>query len=374
MRTTVRLAAAVVFLWLPVRLCGQAKPEQPKPKEISQNTELGGKNLAAWMSDLKSSDPSVREEAIRVVVYYPGPHKGDLITLLLDRCEDRDVSLRIRAVQAFTVLDSDKEEHKRIVRAMGSRLRNDDQEDVRFQAAFCLLRFGEEARGALDSLIYMSWNALSFETRRTCIQCLELCGRNAGKPPAPEPKVTLALLKSLGEKVGEGDRASQARREAAVALGSLGRSTDTTLHQRVMNALTAKLSDPDKTVVIWSLVSLMALDNPNKPSDNYVTLLKGHLKSKDIRERVQTIRALGLIGDNNPMILPTLIELLDDKNPVIVGNSILALAGIGPPAMKAVPKLEEIAAVKDQDPAVKAAAEMAVKIIKGIKDKDKDKK
>src|SRR5205823_3421076 len=149
MRISGRLTALLIGLLASAPLWGRA-PADPKSMTPSI-TEVDGKNLTQWMKDLGSGDASTREEAIRAVVLFPGPHAGELVTSLLTRCQDGDTSLRVRAVMALTVLEVRRDEIPRIVKAMGDRLTIDGQAIVRFHAALCLLRFGEDGRDAVGA-------------------------------------------------------------------------------------------------------------------------------------------------------------------------------------------------------------------------------
>ena len=327
-------------------------------------TEVEGKNLGQWVKDLGSGDASHREEAIRAVVLFPGPHSGDVITSLLARCQDRDSSVRVRATMALTILEVRKEEILRIVKAMGERLTTDGQVIVRFHAAVCLLRFGEDSKDALSALLKGAEDPSSFEIRRLCLRVLESCGHlnvptPQGQYPPPDPRVTTVILRSLA------DPTSQVRLEAVIALGSMGLSNDPSLQDRTRRALASDMMrDPDRTVVIWSLVSTMALD---KPTEDGVKKIKAFLHSTDQRVRIQAIKALGVIGNRVKTVVPSLVELLDDKDPIIVVQACTALAALGAKggALVAVPALTNLAARPGLDKAVKVFVDATIVQLKG---------
>ena len=222
--------------------------EAVDPPKTTSTSEVEGKNLGHWVKDMSSGDASHREEAIRAVVLFPGPHSGDVVTGLITRCQDTDTSVRVRAAMALTILQVRGDEIPRIVKTMGERLTTDAQAIVRFHAAVCLLRFGEDSKDALTALMKGAEDPASFEIRRLCLRVLENCGYMnvpKGQTPPPDPRVTSVALKCLS------DPTSQVRLEAVITLGSMGLSGDASLRDRTKRALSQDmLLDPDKTVVI----------------------------------------------------------------------------------------------------------------------------
>jgi HEAT repeat protein len=343
-------------------------------------TEVDGKKFNEWLKDMTHEDPSVREQAIRAIVYFPGPHGGELITALLNRCQDADTSVRVRAVMALTVLDVREEEVTRIVKAMNSRLTRmgafptaEPQVIVRFHAAVCLLRFGEKAHDAVTTLIEGTKDPGSFETRRMCVRALESCGYLTGPMPpgaerhaAPDPKVTKALHACLR---ASSEPTASVHLEAVIALGSMGKSADPELQKDTEKLLLAMLGHHDKSVVIWSLVSLVALDWKGEPTDRIVGKLVPFLKAPEQRYRLQAIQALGIVHFRSKIVVDLLIGLLEDKDPVIVNATMITLAGLGKDAMPAIKALTAISMRKstDVEKALAATAEAAIKYIQAAK-------
>jgi HEAT repeat protein len=312
------------------------------------------------MKDLSHEDASVKEEAIRAIVLFPGPHAGDLITALLARCEDRrDTSVRVRAIMALTVLDVKKEEIPRIVKAMGTRLSlsEETQVVVRFYASVCLVRFGEASKDVVTALIKGAEDPGSFEIRRMCIRALEMCGYLANGQP--DPRVTNALLNRCPHSI---EPTAAVRLEAVIALGSMGPSPDPMLRNRAVKLVFDMTGDRDKSVSIWAIVSWMALDKPNEMG---IAKIKSYLNAPEQRIRLHAVRALGVIGVRVKSVVPTLIELLHDKDPIIVVSACNTLAGLGEGGMSALKALTDLADQKDIDKTVKAIAEAAIKQIKG---------
>lgn len=351
-------------------------PMSTMPKTAPAITEVDGKKFNEWLKDMTHEDPSVREQAIRAIVYFPGPHGGELITALLNRCQDTDTSVRVRAVMALTVLDLREDEVPRIVKAMNSRLTRlgtfpsaEPQVIVRFHAAVCLLRFGDKAHDAVNTLIEGTKDSGSFETRRMCVRALESCGYLTGPMapgghPAPDPKVTKALHACL-----QGEPTASVHLEAVIALGSMGKSPDPILQELTEKLLVKMLGHHDKSVVIWSLVSLVALDWKGEPTDRIVAKLIPFLKAPEQRYRLQAVQALGIVHVKSKIVVDLLIGLLEDKDPAIVNATMITLAGLGKDAMKAVEPLKTISMRKgtDTEKALAATAEAAIKYIQAAK-------
>src|SRR5262249_36109321 len=152
--------------------------------------------------------------------------------------------------------------------AMGTRVvpptlgGREPQSIVRFHAAVCLLRYGEDAHDVIPQLALGSKDPSSYDTRRLCLRALEMCGRMKDKENTPDPRVIEAMLgpgtPGPGQVGGIHDATASVRLEAIIGLGSLGRSPNKLLQERVDAALKTRLSDRDLTVVIWAHVSQMA--------------------------------------------------------------------------------------------------------------------
>ena len=352
------------FGWLTTVLVGllalasrgvQAADPEMKPRTIN---EVDGKSLVQWTKELTNPDASIREEAIRAVVFFSGPHSHELITALIERCQDRgDVSVKVRAIMALTILEVRKEDIPRIVKAMGERLQVDTQVIVRFQAAVALVRFGEDSKDAMTALIKGATDQQSFEIRRMCIRALEACGyMNVVGSVGPDPRVTNVLLNALH------DPASQVRQEAVIALGSMGRSSDPMLYSKTIDLLPrVSVSDRDKIVRIWALVSWMALD---KPSELGIKRIVDLLKDPEQRVRLAAVRALGIMGTRGKTVVSTLIEMLNDKDPAIVVAACSSLAGLADGAAPALKALTAMSERKDIDKGMKALVDATIKQIK----------
>jgi HEAT repeat protein len=365
MRSPFVLAAGLGLLLLVAR----PAPAQVKgsttdtsPGSTAPPSEVEGKTLQQWTHDLKHKDPSVREYAIRAVTLF-GPANGDVVTLLLERCLDRDTSPRVRAVMAFQVLELRKDDYDRVATAMARRLREDTETVVKYQAAVVLLRFGEYARPALDALVAgarydPSSTRGAFEYRQICVLALIGAGHTSNGPDA---RATRALLGALE------DTASRVRLEAVIGLGMMGRPTDKTLRELTARKLQIMTTDTDKSVAIWAHASLMQFEGT--VTEAGVKAVAKGLSSTDMHLRLQSAKAIGSLGHKAVKAAPGLVEMLRSKDGGEVVMAIWALGQLGDPGEKATDALKELADAKDGDPYVKAVAKATLDKIKGKPEK-----
>jgi HEAT repeat protein len=113
-------------------------------------------------------------------------------------------------------------------------------------------------------------------------------------------------------------------------------------------------------VVIWANAALIALDNV---SDERLNAITKHFKGKDALAKVQAARALAAIGSTAKAKMPDLVDLLEDKEPLVVAAAISALAEFGANASSAITALNAIAQSKDQNEFLRELAKEAVKKI-----------
>jgi HEAT repeat protein len=363
MRSSISFPAVFGLMLVVAPVRAPAADQMPKPTPI---TMVEGKDINEWRHDLSSPDPSVREQAIRAIALLTGPHSSEVINLLLDRCQDtKDVSVQVRAIQAITILEVRKDDQPRLIRVMSDRLMVDQETIVRFHAALCLQRFGPEGRDAVPALIKGATDRRSFETRRMCIRALESCGFLAvpaapGAHPPPDPRVTKVLLDCLRDPTGA------IKMEAVIALGGMGRSPDPAIQAQVESSLTSLAGSKDHNVSIWSLVSLMAIQQEG-PKESWVKRLIDYTKgSEPQRVRLQAISALTIVGVRVKTVVPRLIELLDDKDTAVVAGACTALGTLQKGAEPALPALKKLAD-STTDKAMKTLVEETIKYINAAK-------
>jgi HEAT repeat protein len=334
---------------------GDTTPSSPAPP-----SEIAGKSLSDWEHDLSDKDPSVREQAIRAIVLF-GPPSSKVVDLLLNRTKDHDITPRVRAVMAFQVLDLRKEDYDRIVRRMGALVTNDPEVEVKYQAALTLLRFGEHARPALESLVMGCSENRALDVRHACVLALVGAGRT---DKGPDLRATRALLHRLGRTNGYPvEPAARVRLEAVIALGVMGRPADLATQQLVERSLIGMYNDPDKAVGVWAHASLMFYTGT--VTDAGVKAVAKGLSHSEMRVRMQSARALGALGPKAFKAGSEMVPMLKSKDVGEVLMACWALSQLGDPGVKATDALKELAGSKNE--VIKQAAKAALEKLEGKK-------
>jgi HEAT repeat protein len=326
-------------------------------------SEVGGKNLKQWLEDLKNQDASVREEAIRALVYFRQDWPR-IIQPLVERLQhDTDSSPRVRAAIALGMIDVPKGvETSKVVQALSLRLLEDPQSIVRYYSAATLLNFGDDAREALAGLNKGAADPATWEIRHACVIALRAAGHDSQGTPIKSAE--LALLKALH------DPTYQVRLEAIMTIGALGRPDDVQLGLMIKQGLQDRLVDRDPTVKIWAYTALMALDETidKKHLQAVSKFLKGSDKVNDknnaMKVRLNAARALGTLGDKARDAAPALVEALDDKETQVVGTAAWALTRMG--GLSGPSKGALLGLLKNPDPNMRATGAQSLGLA-GIK-------
>jgi HEAT repeat protein len=352
-------AALVLGLLLPTAPALWAAPDSASLSSTPPLIDkVGDKKLSQWIADLKNSDPSVREEAIRAITFF-GPAAAEAVPALLDRLHDSDASPRAKAIVALAVIKINDADRSRVVAALGDKVMADSQAMVRYNAAVALGMMGKDIKGALPGLLHGMEDQTSWEIRRASVAAVIEAGATRN---GPEPRVTRALILSLQ------DRAAAVRLEAVLALGQMGRPEDGLLLEHTLRTLKGMANDKDKAVDVWAHLSLMSL--VDKVDDADMQFLTKCVKSSEqSRVRIQAVRALGTVGTKFKTVVPQLVELLTDKDPAVAGNACIVLGGIRDPGAAAVKALTELSVNKETDEEVKKVALKALADIKTGKPK-----
>jgi HEAT repeat protein len=382
MHTMGSLTAPLLALALALPVSAQTRPPSPpttppggtespmstSPGSTSPSTppsEVGGKTLSQWVAELKHSDPSVRETAIKAMPHF-GTAAADVVPQILDRLHDGDACPRVRAVVILRMVHIDGKDVPKVVAALNTRLLEEPQAVIRYEAAVTLMRFGDDSRDALPGLLQCVGDRATYALRQACVAAIKQAGRDNKGVPVRD--ATQALLKAMH------DPAQEVRLEAATALGQMGRPAEPLLGQ-VLKELQAARNDRDKVVQIWSQVSLMALDKVN---DNGLGFLIKHLKHPETEVRINAIQALGTIGPKAKSAAPNLLEVLSDKEVGVVVLVCQALVALGDGSPKVMNALTELSENKKAEEPIQKAAARAAELLKNPprsdKEKDREKK
>jgi HEAT repeat protein len=325
-------------------------------------TEIGGKSLEQWIKEIKHSDPSVRETAMRAVPYFGPAAKAAVPSLLTILKNDTDASCRVHAAISMYMLAEyvEGEEATKAVEVLRAKLDYDPQAIVRFHAVIAVGAFETKATAAIPNLVNRIHDSNSWELRRAVVGALAAIATD--KKFGPDGRAVTAIANLLLNKE---EKSGQVRLEAVMSLGGMGRPTQEKEFLLAKQALVGSLKDADKPVRIWARVSLMAID---QVTDDGLKEVAGYLKDKDVMARVQAARALAAMGKEAKSKIPDVTELLEDKDPLAVSAAIDALGTFGPLASSAVPALQQLLEKKDyQTDYFKQAVKYAIEQINGRK-------
>ncbi|MBI2803823.1 MAG: HEAT repeat domain-containing protein [Planctomycetes bacterium] len=205
-------------------------PKTTAPKEPKEPKEVLGKSFEKWRADLKSTDPTKRENAMKAITGF-GPNKSKLVLpdiladLLRHKTQKVDLSVRVNGMMAISTilggLQSLKKEpdpkHLKSALAVYRMALKDDQVIMRVRALQGLLYLGPIAREAIDDVLDLVHDPVTWEVRKEAIPVLMVL---AQKEKAPvHPKAIPALRKVLE------DNSHQVKYAAVVAIATLGQDT-----------------------------------------------------------------------------------------------------------------------------------------------------
>ena len=168
----------------------------------------------------------------------------------------------------------------RVVKALGERISSDTQAIVRYEAAQALTRFGPDTREVVADLVRGVGDTSTWELRHACIVALIVAGVDPKK--GPDERVTDALLLRTQTFY---EPTVQVRLESIMARGRMGRPQNPKKLQQVLAALKSptNYNSQNKTIRIWSHVSLMALED--KVNDKYLQVVADYLTDREARHQ-----------------------------------------------------------------------------------------
>jgi HEAT repeat protein len=330
--------------------------ENPNPvRELSRGSTFGGKNLDQWIQDLKSKDPSVKENAIATLKLY-GTVAREATPILATKClVDNDVSVRVNAAISLGFIGADDKDLETTVAALCKAL-NDSESIVRYQSAMALGRFGTDAKAAIPHLIPLLKadpysKRHSWELRKAA--AFALGGAAMNRQEGPDPRATNALVEVLG------DVSHQVRLEAVLSLIVLGRPDKQVDRARIEAGLTRLFKDPNKHVQIWSRLGVMRFQDVN---EKHLVEIGKMLKEPEATVRSHAARALGTVGPQAKSRVHELVDALQaEQDPPTVYWIVWAMVQIGDAAPRALAALKQLTQSKDPD--LKMIGEEAIKML-----------
>ncbi len=313
-------------------------------------TEVGGKLLRDWIIDLRSADPSLREQAIRAIASF-GPNAREAIPQLVDRMTDRDSSPRMRAVLAIKYMDYYDKDIPKVVDGLAKRVSEDPQAAIRYEALMALGRFNfqEGGRTALPAVLKVADDQGNWEVRRSAYSILPKLGSDQ---TGVDARVYKALIN------GTKDTAAKARHEALIGLALLGKPNDALLANQMEKALISVLNTRDVPSEIFARVALIGYNLANTKIQ--MPLIIKHVRDVDFSNRMVAIRAVSMLGPPAHESVPDLVVYLNDKNPELIMSVCMALTSMGPEAHRAADPLRQYLSKKEISDDLRNAASFAL--------------
>jgi HEAT repeat protein len=341
------------------------------PNTPGYPAEIGGKGLEEWIKAIDSPDPSVREEAIKVVVQFGPPARRAIPALVRQVRQLNDLSPQASAIIALSELvplapptapgsppdGYTKDSVDALIQALDST-----QAIIRYRAATALTWLGPSARAAVPKLIARVDDRSSWEIRKSVCAALGVAGRDDQGWPLAN------ALEALGK--GASDRDSRnVRLEALQSIINLGPLYGGVSPPQLANVLRQRLTaEKDKAVLIWVRTAFMRLD-PTALTDANVAIISKQLPPKSgvgLEVRVQAAKALGYMGPAAKPALSDMIDALQQSDErVLTVQLCWSLARMGQFAERAIPALNQVqvAHKDDKDDWLRSSAKAAVETI-----------
>jgi HEAT repeat protein len=339
----------------------------------AQDGRFLGKYPNDWIAQLESKSPSARRAAafalgkLGTATY---THRG--VAALVGRIGEKESEADVRDAAAYALGEvgiSLRRYHKESATAWNAAgdallqaLGKDEDARVRRSAAHGIGGFGKVAAGAREPL-RAALRDSSPDVRQNAAWALGQLGTEDGAE----------TLRALAQVFADAD--AQVRRDAAAAVGEIGRlrdpggqavpnpavgpllemlkkEKDATIRNvaldALVNAVTAQdkdaardlrglLADKDPEIVRGAALALGNIGGA--AADEAVGVLSDALAKGDLLTRLQASAALANIGEGAALAVPELIRTLDDKEADLRRNAAFALSSVGAKAVLAVPAL-----------------------------------
>jgi HEAT repeat protein len=354
--------ALAVSLALAAPLPAQVRQPEIKPKEKGSTSHMDtyqGKTLSQWIKQIKSTDPSLVEGAIRAVTSFGPDAAREADPALIEALDHDDTGVRVNAALALTLIGVDDSHVGKAVPALARRLTEDRQAIVRLHAALTLGRLDLDARPAIPELVRAARDQNAWEIRRAAVYALGRCAGATRENPVDMRAVNGLIYLFAGAYP---ERCAEVRLMAVMAVGSMGIPPSPADQQTILQALNHATNDPYRAVSIWAHLGLMAEGEPKGP---HLKAILKHLSGSDFEAHLQAIRAVGAMGKEGRDAIPELTAELKGKEPALVAAACSALGEMGDIPDKPMQMMQDLMNGKDADEAVKSAAKEALDKLTG---------
>lgn len=296
--------------------------------QMSKPNPITARPLNEWLRDLNDTDPSIRDGAVRAMVFFGREGRAALPQLLRILREDSDTGLRSNAAITIGLIGADDRDIPTTVPVLVKAL-TDHQSIVRYQVATALGRWGTHASSAIPALVTASHDQASWELRKAAVYALSMAGHHGNKPA--DTRAVSSVVDALN------DASHQVRAEAITALITLGAPTQREAKVKAERALLRVIDSPYKIPALWARVALMRIDGVSALQLEPVA--RG-LADEDTGVRMQSARALGVIGQKAKERIPDLSRAAEqDREMSVALTAIWALAQMGDDAREPLNRL-----------------------------------
>jgi hypothetical protein len=349
-----------------------------KKDDIKWPKEVNGKTAEVVVKEMKSSDPGLREAAVRTLPLF-GPRGRELggAELVEVLTGDRDWSVRLAALSVSPVVlfghlvliegDTDK----LLIDGMNATINmaNSEQLSVRFEALKAIAAYGPFIRyitagKVISVVVNRARDPLSWHMRVAGVAALGQIGMGIPKSEEepeergyPDQASVNALLDILRQ-----DACSAVRREAINSLILLG-TVAPSEQKKWRAALDSVLArDKDKSIQLWTRVCILANDpagvKGNQPHLDAVAVV---LQAPEAAGRLEACQAFARLGDDAASKLQDLLNLIQKPNeePAIVAAGIAAVATMKSQAKITLPIMDNLKLMHPNAEVKRVAAEAA---------------
>jgi hypothetical protein len=366
-------------------------PNTP-PKPVEWPKQVGGRSVSEWIGDLKSTDPTVRDFALRIIPQF-GPEGRKLSSKqIIALIDDPDPGIRINAILLFTSIGFDnKDDAKLYAEALRAAITKTAAGSmIRLHAARALSIMGPEGHPALGALLLIAEDP-AWETRQAVAAAIGRVGvgvyeeKPANAPPAPmgtppkPPAIKRVASKQAMDKLVLTmikDASANVRMEALQALLVLGPpvTNDAASYIAAVKPYLQPLSDrlkaeKDRGVLAYLyLVTIMFDDRTYDQNVAKIAALAASVSEPAVR--VHALNALAVIGAKAKPALPEIRQCLKAQEYAVVVAAVMTIVAMQEEGKYAIPELNELkAATKEQS--IKQLVDEAVKTLNSIKEQPK---
>ena len=354
-----RLALSAVLLTAAVAAAQTPAGSQPQPglpaagapKAPEWPREIGGKSALDWVAEFHNPDPTLRENAVKVIPGFGPDVRRVAVKPLIALIEDPDPGVRVNAILVLAAIGfsaDQREECRTAAAALAAAInRTAPGSVIRLHAARALSVLGTEAVVAVPTLAKISDDP-SWETRAAVAAALGRLGApvygplpaasNPAKPPVPKQKPNKTAMDKLANSLLM-DKSATVRMEAVQGLlqigppyvedlGKYGEAIDPYVKIVTARLKTDAQSEREPAVRIWLLtLHSMYDDRTMEVNVDRIAGMAAPTEPPDVR--VHALNALTLIGPRAKAALPQLKECLKAKEIPIITNAVEALLAIG---------------------------------------------